>query len=165
MIMPEWVLWSAIITVMGITCIVEFGEVLIDMVDEAIYWFRNRARKAAKGLEDSYNRHEDSLKRIDELEREMEIGKYSPAAKELDRRMAEEEALERRERQITFDRVFGERRRETPQNVYELKAEIIRELGYNASGDYINPESQAEIEAAARALDDSYEKYQRDGFA
>lgn len=71
-------LWSVIIIVMGITCIVGFGEVLIDMLDEAIYRVRGRARKTAKGLEDSHNRHEETLKRIDELERELQVGKYDP---------------------------------------------------------------------------------------
>lgn len=88
--MLEWV----IIAVVGITCIVGFGEVLIDMAEDAVYWFRNRRPRKADLELDRLARHQRTLKRIDELERELEIGKYSPQSKELDRRLKIDAGLE-----------------------------------------------------------------------
>lgn len=79
---------------MGIVCIAGFGPLILEWVEEIVYRVRSRRRKSGTDDLERLARHQRTLKRIDELERELEIGKYSPAAKELDARMAAEAKAE-----------------------------------------------------------------------
>lgn len=130
------------LSIVGVSFIGASAPWWLDWAEEVTYWLQSRRRKSGVDELERRIRHQKTLARIDKLERELEIGKYSPAAKELDRMLADQAVRERRERQLTFDRTFGERLKRPGMSVYELKAEIVKELGYNASGDYVDEWSE-----------------------
>ena len=83
----------AIAVIAGVVISVGLPPTLIGITENATGWLRGRARKSDLELE-RLARHQRTLKRIDELERELEIGKYSPQSKELDRRLKIDAGLE-----------------------------------------------------------------------
>ena len=76
--MAEWVIFTVILVV---SIVIGFGEILIDMVDEAIYWLRNRRPRQLLRDEDwnDQNRPEKlNYNYIDWLERDLKVAAYDP---------------------------------------------------------------------------------------
>ena len=73
--MDEWIFFTAVV---GIACIVGFGEILIGMAEDLADWLRSRRRRKPDLELERLARHQRTLKRIDELERELQVGKYDP---------------------------------------------------------------------------------------
>lgn len=84
----------AIAVIVGVVILVGLTPTLIVITEEAAYRLRSRRRRKSDLELERLARHQRTLKRIDELERELEIGKYSPQSKELDRRLKIDAGLE-----------------------------------------------------------------------
>ena len=74
--MAEWIIFIAAVLVPSL--IIAFGPVLIDMAEEIVSRSRSRRRRKPDLELERLARHQRTLKRIDELERELQVGKYDP---------------------------------------------------------------------------------------